>query len=75
VCARNKKILVNTRLAARRLRRDPHGRLLPWWRGCVTLKKGALILLNKAPDSFDGRYFGPSELRDIVGRAKLLWAV
>jgi type IV secretory pathway protease TraF len=27
-----------------------------------------------APASFDGRYFGVTEGRDIVGKARLLWA-
>ena len=34
---------------------------------------GAVLLLNPAPDSFDGRYFGVTQGRDIIGKARLLW--
>ena len=53
--------------------RDSLDRPLPWWRGCVTLKDGALFLLMDAPASFDGRYFGPTSARDVIGKATPLW--
>ena len=53
--------------------RDRAGRLMPWWRGCTTLDRGALLLLNDPPASFDGRYFGPSRRTDVIGRATPLW--
>lgn len=74
ICAVGSDILVNGRPAARRRPHDGRGRPLPAWRGCFTLQGGALLLLMDAPDSFDGRYFGPTDASDVVGRARLLWA-
>jgi conjugative transfer signal peptidase TraF len=75
VCARQNRILVNGRLAALRRERDPSGRPMPWWSGCERLRQGELFLLTPdKPDAFDGRYFGVTRRREIVGKATLLWA-
>jgi conjugative transfer signal peptidase TraF len=74
ICAVGRRIFVNGRPAAERRAFDGHGRPMPGWRGCITLGKGALLLLTDAPDSFDGRYFGPTGAADIIGRARLIWA-
>jgi conjugative transfer signal peptidase TraF len=75
VCGAGEKIYVDGRVAALRRPRDRTGRRLPWWFGCKVLKKGDLILLSlNAPAAFDGRYFGPTRQRDIIGKARLLWA-
>jgi len=74
ICAAGVTITVNGRLLAPRRVRDRLGRPLPWWHGCRTLRDGAVFLLMaEAPDSFDGRYFGPSDARDIIGKASPLW--
>jgi conjugative transfer signal peptidase TraF len=74
VCALGSAILVNSRRVAGRLAVDGAGRPMPWWSGCVTLRHGALFLLMAdSPMSFDGRYFGPTEPGDIIGKATLLW--
>ncbi len=73
VCAIGSGIFVGGRLVAVRQARDSMSRPLPWWRGCVTLKDGALFLLMDAPASFDGRYFGPTSPPDVVGKATPLW--
>lgn len=73
VCALGHEIFVNGRWVAERREADGRGRTMPWWSGCVTLRHGALFLLMESPDSFDGRYFGPTERADIIGRARLLW--
>jgi conjugative transfer signal peptidase TraF len=53
---------------------DAAGRPMPWWSGCVTLGVGQyLLVMAGVPASFDGRYFGPSDRRDILGRATPLW--
>jgi conjugative transfer signal peptidase TraF len=53
---------------------DAAGRPMPWWSGCVTLGTGRyLLVMTDVPASFDGRYFGPSGARDILGRATSLW--
>jgi len=74
ICAENRIVSVNGRAIATRLVTDPRGRPLPWWQGCRRLDQGALFLLmTETPDSFDGRYFGVSQRRDIIGRARPLW--
>ncbi|HZV09439.1 MAG TPA: S26 family signal peptidase, partial [Novosphingobium sp.] len=73
ICASGRAIFINGRWFARRQAVDSRGRAMPWWQGCVTLGKGRVFLLMDAPDSFDGRYFGPTDRGDIIGRARLLW--
>jgi conjugative transfer signal peptidase TraF len=54
--------------------RDRLGRPLPTWSGCRTLQTGELFVMNPdAPDSFDGRYFGPLRLDTVIGRATPVW--
>jgi conjugative transfer signal peptidase TraF len=75
VCAAGEAVFVNGRFAARRRSVDAAGRPLPWWTGCEDLRGDELFLLMPgSPDSFDGRYFGPSERQEIIGEARLLWA-
>ena len=73
VCALDEDIFINARRIAVRRRRDTLGRALPWWSGCIVLRNGALFLLTANPSSFDGRYFGPTQRGDVIGRARLLW--
>jgi len=73
VCAAGDALTVNGQRASKRLARDVAGRLMPWWHGCVVLGRGDLLLLNDAPASFDGRYFGPSRRADVIGKATPLW--
>jgi conjugative transfer signal peptidase TraF len=73
VCAHGRVVFVDGKVAALRQPTDPHGRILPWWEGCVRLRGRELFLLMDAPDSFDGRYFGITEANDVIGRAVLLW--
>lgn len=75
VCASGRRVLVNGRPIAERRALDGGGRPMPWWTGCFVLGEGALFLLMDSPDSFDGRYFGPTRSDDIVGGARLLWRV
>lgn len=73
VCALGQEIFVNGRWVAERRTADGSRRPMPAWTGCVTLRDGALFLMTDNPDSFDGRYFGPTSHADIVGKAHLLW--
>lgn len=52
---------------------DRLGRPLPRWSGCLRLGAQQLFLVAPAPDSFDGRYFGPVDRAAIVGRALPVW--
>lgn len=74
VCARGAIVSINGKIAARRLRKDAAGRPMPLWEGCRTLGKEQLFLLMaEVPGSFDGRYFGPADRADVIGRARPLW--
>lgn len=73
-CATGADIAVNGATVARRLEIDGAGRPMPHWSGCMVLRRGEYLLLMPGPASFDGRYFGPTAERDIVGKVHLLWA-
>lgn len=73
VCALGYEIFVNGRWVAERRAADRQGRPLPWWTGCERLRDGRAFLLMDAPDSFDGRYFGPISETAIIGKATPLW--
>lgn len=75
VCAIGPVVSINGVRVAERRRRDALGRRLPWWEGCATVGPRQVFLLTaEVPGSFDGRYFGPSALDDILGRAHPLCA-
>ena len=55
---------------------DRVGRDLPVWQGCHRLGVGEVFLMNPdAPDSLDGRYFGPLPRTAITARLTPLWTV
>ena len=74
VCAAGSRVSINGRRVATRQKSDAAGRPMPWWTGCRRLDQGEYLLLMDRADSFDGRYFGVTRARDILGRAHLLWA-
>ena len=73
VCRSGVRITVDQRLSAVALDRDRLDRPLPNWRGCYRLKVGQVFLLNAAPTSLDGRYFGPTSVTAVIGQARPLW--
>jgi conjugative transfer signal peptidase TraF len=74
VCVFKEAIIVNGKVAARRLEKDGAGRLLPRWHGCRELASGEVFLLmDTVPDSFDSRYFGPVSSANVIGRLVPLW--
>ena len=73
VCAIGADIIVEGARIATRRQHDGAGRAMPHWQGCQVLRDGATLLLMDDPASFDGRYFGPTARRDIIGRAYPLW--
>src|SRR3546814_12618270 len=48
---------------------DRMGRPLPSWQGCHRVRTDELFLLNPAPDSLDGRYFGALPAAGLIGTA------
>jgi conjugative transfer signal peptidase TraF len=74
ICARFGVVSVNKQKLAEQLATDKAGRPLDAWRGCRTLKADQYLLLNAGVrDSFDGRYFGPIDAHDILGKVSPLW--
>lgn len=73
ICAAGREVFVNGRRVAVRRESDAAGRRMPWWRGCTVLRGRQLFLLMDSPSSFDGRYFGPTNGGDVIGKARLLW--
>lgn len=74
VCREGAAVLIDGRRVATALPRDRRGRPLPAWSGCRTLAPHEVFLLNPdAPESLDGRYFGPLPLSAIVARLTPVW--
>lgn len=74
VCRSGVFVTIDGSPAARARDRDRIGRPLPVWLGCRRLGPGQLFLLNAAPDSLDGRYFGPIPASGLIGTAHPLFA-
>ena len=74
ICRTDRQILINGTVAGEARLRDSSGRDLPSWEGCMVLGQDQLFLMNAHPDSLDGRYFGPVEIHDLVGVARLILA-
>ena len=73
VCRSGVHVTIDDQAAATALTRDHLGRGLPVWSGCRALGASQFFLLNAAPASLDGRYFGPTSTTAVVGRAVPLW--
>ena len=74
ICRIGNTITVDMRVVGQARERDSQDRSLPDWQGCLTLAPQQIFLMNTAmPDSLDGRYFGPFERSDIIGRAVAIW--
>lgn len=74
VCRSGLVITINGEQAGLARALDSRSRPLPGWQGCHTLTADDIFVLNRhAPDSFDGRYFGPIARRWVIGRASLVW--
>ncbi len=74
VCRGGLAITINGIPAGSALPRDRRGRALPAWHGCRTIAAHELFVMNlRAPDSFDGRYFGPLARDRVIGRARPVW--
>ena len=69
VCRTGRTVTIDGRAVAEARLRDAAARPLPVWQGCVRLETDAVFLLAAdVPDSLDGRYFGPVNRRDLLGR-------
>ncbi|SMH43373.1 S26 family signal peptidase [Azospirillum agricola] len=72
VCRTGVTVTIDGAVVATAHRRDRLGRRLPVWSGCLTLRPDELFLLNRHPDSLDGRYFGPIPANTVFGHARPL---
>lgn len=74
ICRIGNTITVDMRVVGQARKLDSKDRPLPYWQGCLTLASQQIFLMNTAvPDSLDGRYFGPFERANIIGRAVPIW--
>ena len=69
ICRSGVFVTIDGVAAARAMARDRLGRALPFWLGCRIVGPDELFLLNAAPDSLDGRYFGPLPAAGLLGVA------
>ena len=67
VCAYGPNVWINGEALSERQSYDSSGRTLPTWSGCLTLSRAEVLLLGETPDSFDGRYWGPTPVSRIEG--------
>ncbi|WP_374394965.1 S26 family signal peptidase [Sphingopyxis sp.] len=72
VCRSGVFVTIDGAPAARARDTDRLGLPLPRWLGCRRIQRGQLFLLNAAPDSLDGRYFGPISDVGLIGTAQPL---
>jgi conjugative transfer signal peptidase TraF len=72
VCRQGAEVTINGKPAAKARDADSQGAPLPAWQGCVTLDDGQVFLLGDTAGSYDGRYFGVTGTREVVGRADLI---
>jgi type IV secretory pathway protease TraF len=76
VCEYAGDVTIEGRHVAKALPIDERGRPMTPWSGCRALNHGEFFALNAdVPTSLDGRYFGPSLLSAVVGRATPVWTV
>ena len=74
VCERDREVSVDGRAIAHALPVDGRGRKLAAWSGCGRLPNGEIfVLIQSVPTSLDGRYFGPTPIRAVIGRVTPLW--
>lgn len=75
ICRFGRHVFVNGKLRATALSQDKMKRPLPSWRDCSTLQSGQIFVLSKRKDSFDSRYFGVVEKRQVAGTARLIFSM
>jgi conjugative transfer signal peptidase TraF len=70
VCRNAAQITIAGVLSAEAKSFDAIHRPMPLWRGCRRIASDEIFLMNPAVgDSFDGRYFGPTPISLVRGRA------
>ena len=76
ICEHAGDVTIEGRHVANALPTDGRGRPMTPWSGCQALNDGEFFALSAdVPTSLDGRYFGPSLLSSMIGRAAPIWTV
>jgi len=74
VCVENRQLTAPFQPPLIALKTDRAGRSMPHWNDCRVLRSGELFLAsNDVLHSFDGRYFGPVPVENVLGRVTLFW--
>ncbi len=74
ICREGGAIIVEGRVRGAARERDRLGRDLPRWQGCRILAGDEVFLMSPdAPDSLDGRYFGPLSISSLTARLAPVW--
>jgi conjugative transfer signal peptidase TraF len=74
VCRTGRVISINGKAAGMARVKDSRNRRLPVWQGCRVIADDTIFVMNpRAPNSFDGRYFGPLARAQLIGRASPVW--
>lgn len=73
ICRFDGEIFINGHIVGQAKEIDSRGRSLPIWTGCRVLSEAEVFLMNRYPDSLDGRYFGATDISDLDGVAALVW--
>ena len=74
VCRADRTVTIDGVIVGTAQWRDHAGRSLPVWNGCRTIAADEVFLMNVGvDDSLDGRYFGPTLARSIIGHAVSVW--
>ncbi len=68
-CRFGSHIFIDGKHVAKAKITDKMHRVLPVWRGCIVLSTTQYFVLGRHRDSFDSRYFGPIEKRQVVATA------
>ena len=67
-------LAINGKAVAPIVQLDSFGRPLPHWRGCRALAVGEyFVFSDRIPNSYDSRYYGPVQTRDIIGTFRPVW--
>jgi conjugative transfer signal peptidase TraF len=69
ICRFGSHVFVDGKQVAKAKIVDKMHRALPVWKGCIALSSTQYFVLGRHRDSFDSRYFGPIERKQIVGTA------
>ena len=76
VCEQAGVLSIDGRRVATAMSTDARGRPLTAWSGCRRLQAYEVFaLMPDVPASLDGRYFGPTPISSIMGRAQPLWTL